>query len=293
MERADTEFSFFGIGTAWSVVTDGSVLRKDARSAVLAFVDGFDKRLSRFIASSEANAFRNADAGDYSISKEFAVLLAKADDLRKLTDGVYDPAVGGLLERAGYDATYRMEPLPNTEEFVLPTWTLTAQTLTLDGPAVFDIGGMGKGYCIDRVADIVRSFGYEHFLVDGGGDMFATKKASGAPWRVAIEYPGKPDMAAGLVELKDQGLAVSDGFRRRWGKWHHLVDPQLKKPIEHVAGAAAVAPSAWDADCVTSALFFAASERYPAVSEYYKASYLVFQSDGMTSVSPNWKGELY
>jgi len=293
MEKADTEFSFSGIGTAWSVVTDGSVLAEDARSAVLAFVDGFDKRFSRFIESSEANAFRDAGAGDYPISKEFAVLLAKADDLRKLTDGVYDPAVGGLLERAGYDATYRMKPLPNTEEFVLPAWKLVAQTLTLDGPAVFDIGGTGKGYCIDRVADIVRSFGHGHFLVDGGGDIFATTKAGDAPWRVAIEYPGKPDMAAGLVELKDQGLAVSDGFRRRWGKWHHLVHPQLKKPVERVAGAAAVASSAWDADCATSALFFAAGERYPAISESFKASYLVFQNDGMTSVSPNWKGELY
>src|SRR3989344_2486826 len=146
-------------------------------------------------------------------------------------------------------------PRPTLSE--MPMWTLAAQTLTLDGPAVFDIGGMGKGYCIDRVADIIRSYGHEHFLVDGGGDIFATTKAGGAPWRIAIEYPGKPDMAAGLVDLKDQGLAVSDGFRRRWGKWHHIVDPKSKKSVERVAGAAAVASSAWDADCATSALFFA------------------------------------
>src|SRR3989338_3731055 len=127
MEKADTDFSFSGIGTAWSIVTDGSVLRDDARSAVLAFVDGFDKRLSRFKENSEANAFRNAEAGDYPISNEFAVLLAKADDLRKLTDGGYDPAVGGLLGRAGYDAKYSMKPLPHTAEFGLPAWKLVAQ----------------------------------------------------------------------------------------------------------------------------------------------------------------------
>ena len=58
-------------------------------------------------------------------------------------------------------------------------------------------------------------------------------------------------------------------------------------------GIVAVAPSAWDADCMTSALFFSESDRYPVVSEFYKGRYLVFKNDGATKVSPNWKGELY
>jgi len=293
MEQGNEGFSFSALGTRWSIVVDSEMLRDDAQEAVLKYIQSFDRRFSRFVDTSEANAFRGSDAGEYVISEEFATLLSKADELRRLTDGVYDPAVGGLLERAGYDATYRMTPLPDTAGFILPKWDISQQTLTLDGPAVFDIGGMGKGYCIDMVAGILKDFGYVHFLVDGGGDMFGTTKAGGSPWRIAIEYPGRSDTAAGIVELENQGLAVSDSFRRRWGTWHHLVDPRSNRPIDRVIGVSAVAPNAWDADCTTSALYFASSSRYPVIAEVYSSRYVIFRNDGTTLVSSNWHGELF
>jgi len=287
------EFTFNAIGTTWCIFTDATPLQDDAKKAVLEYIAGFDKRFSRFLADSEANAFRSAEAGGYTISKELAILLSEAQRLRYLTDGVYDPAVGGLLERAGYDATYSMRSLDNVDEFVLPKWTVAGETLTLDGPAVFDIGGTGKGYCIDQVAALLGRFGYKHFLVDAGGDMYATYKEDGSAWRVAIQYPGKPDTAASVVNLKNQGIAVSDSFRRRWGVWHHVVHPQFKSPIEHIIGAAAVAPNAWHADCMTSALFLSSSKKYPSIAREYKAGYLVFNNEGTCIVSSDWQGELF
>lgn len=292
-EENSQEFNFFGIGTSWCIVVSGEILGDDTKEAILGYVKIFEKQFSRFLPDSETNSFRNADAGDYQISREFSVLLNKADHLRTLTKGVYDPAVGGLLERAGYDASYRMEPTTHIEEFILPKWSVKDETLILSGPTAFDFGGIGKGYCIDQVAGILKSFGYEYFLVDGGGDMFGTTKSDGVPWKIAIEYPGKPDVVAGLVSLENQGIAVSDSFRRRWGKWHHIVNPQLKETIELVVGAVAVTSNAWDADCTTSALFLSESDRYPVISEFYQAQYLVFQNDGLTRVSPSWKGELF
>lgn len=292
-EKESHEFTFFGLGTKWGIVTDDEILSEDVKKAVLDYVKNFEEHFSRFLPNSEVNAFRKAKSGDYIISKEFSVLLSKADYLRTLTLGVYDPAVGGLLERAGYDAKYTMKPSSNTEEFILPKWSLKNKTLTLDGPIAFDFGGIGKGYCIDQVADILKKFGYKYFLVDGGGDMFATIKKGDTPWKIAIEYPGKRGISAGVIYLKNQGLAVSDSFRRRWGKWHHLINPQLKKTIELVIGAVAVAECAWDADCMTSALFFSTTNKYTAIAEFYKSKYLVFQSDGTTKISANWEGELF
>ena len=293
MVKETEEFTFKALGTHWSISLDDDVLRNDPKEAILEYVKIFEKRFSRFLLNSEVNAFRNAKVGKYPISKEFAVLLKKADQLRAFTERVYYPAAGGLLERAGYDAKYSMTPAADTEKFILPKWSIKNETLYLDGPAVFDLGGMGKGYCIDRVAGVLKSYDYKHFLVDGGGDMFGTTKADGSPWRIAVEYPGKPDTAAGMVYLKNQGLAVSDSFRRRWGKWHHLVNPKLKKSIESVVGAAAVAPSAWDADCMTSILFLSEGGAYSKAAEEYGASYMVFNNGGTCLVSPNWEGELF
>lgn len=287
-----TEHRFEAIGTAWSVTVDGVHLAQSDALALETRVRDFEKSFSRFLPDSEVNRFRKAEAGDYEVSPEFAFLLARADALRTYTDGVFDPAAGALLERAGYDEQYSLTP-QSVEEFELPAWQLSGTTLTLSGPTAFDFGGIGKGYAIDLVAALLTERGYEHFLVDAGGDMYATNKADGGPWRIALEYPGKPDTAAGIIDLHQQGLAVSDSFRRRWGTWHHLVDPKRKEAISAVNGAAAVAETAWDADCMTSVLFMAPPQYYDSAAQSLTASYVVFLQDGTCRVSERWPGELF
>ncbi|MFZ2187560.1 MAG: FAD:protein FMN transferase [Candidatus Moraniibacteriota bacterium] len=286
------KFSFTGLGTEWSVTVDGQPLRDQAQAAILRFVQEFEARFSRFLPGSEVNTFRESPAGDFMLSREFALLLATADRLRVLTNGAYDPAVASALEDAGYGAQYGLKPLAKSEGARVPGWSLAGDRLTIEGPIAFDLGGIGKGYCIDRVAEIVKRFGYNYFLVDGGGDMTATTKADGSTWRIAVEYPGKPDTAASIVNLSNQGIAVSDSFRRRFGKGHHLIDAQKRKPVEKIIGCAAVARDAWAADCMTSGLFFAPPENYHALAQEFEASYIVFQNDGTAKVSPDWQGEL-
>lgn len=284
------DFSFTGLGTEWSVVVDGKPFQDEAKKAIAKYVETFENRFSRFLPFSEVNAFRQSFAGEYILSDELSLLLARAERLRVLTVGAYDPAVASILEEAGYGAESGLEKIKQPH---IPKWSLKGMKLTIAGPIAFDLGGIGKGYCIDWVAEILQRSGYEHYLVDGGGDMAGTTKADGSAWRVAVEYPGKPDMAASIVNLKHQGIAVSDIFRRRFGKWHHLIDVQEKKPVEKIIGCAAVAGSAWDADCMTSGLFFAPPENYPALAEEFGAAYIVFQSDGTAKVSPDWQGELF
>lgn len=287
------EFTFKALGTIWRLSHDGAPFANADTQNVCAFVDDFEKRFSRFLSDSEVNAFRKAEAGTYTISDEFATLLAEANRLRELTAGMYDPAAGELLERAGYDAAYRMQPEDNTKDFTLPQWQLDGTALTIAGPTAFDLGGIGKGYCIDRVAELLISLGYAHIAVEAGGDMFVTTKHDGSPWNTAIQYPGKEDTAAGTIKLSNEALAVSDSFRRKWSSWHHIVDPHQNKAVDHVVGAAAVAPNAWHADCMTSALFLAPHDALETIAHTYNAPYIYFGNDGACRGSNNWKGDMF
>lgn len=286
-------FSFSALGTKWSILVDHDSFPGEHQKAILTEVATFENRFSRFILTSEVNQFREGAAGTYEVSELFALLLTRADRLRQLTGGVYDPAIGGLLEHAGYDPTYRLESDRKVETFRLPQWSLSDQKVTLDGPVVFDFGGIGKGYCIDMVAGILERLGYRYYLVEGGGDMYGTAKRDGSPYQVALEWPGKPDTAFGVVVLNHQAVAVSDSFKRRWQKWHHIIDPHAKKPIEEVVGCAALARSAFAADCMTSALFLSSEERYPELREELGAEYVVLRATGTVAVSPSWPGELF
>lgn len=284
-------FSWFALGTEWSVLIDEPIVIPSHVDEIKDWLALFEKRFSRFLPNSEVNAFRDATAGTYTVSPELLTLLERALELRTLTHGRYDPVVGELLERAGYGKGNFS--LLSTEDFKPPSWTLQAGRLVLDGPTAFDFGGIGKGYSIDKVAKKIKELGYDYFLVEGGGDMFGTSKADGSPWNVALEFPGKPELAAGTVALFHQGLAVSDRFRRCFGVWHHIVNPQTKQPIRLLDGCVAIAPSAWAADCMTSGLFLGREEEYLSVAKVFQAEYLVFFPFGRTMVSSGWPGELF
>jgi len=287
------DFVFQGLGTHWSITIDGKALEDSTKKNILEYVQSFENRFSRFLLDSENNSFREAEPGEYAVSEEFSKLLSVADQLRALTNGVYDPVAGMLLEGAGYGVQNDKALHKKIDEVILPTWSLKERTLTLDGPAIFDFGGFGKGYCIDQLSNMLKDSGYEHFIVDGGGDMFGTTKKDGTPWKIAIEYPGKKDMALGTVALENKGVAVSDSFRRRWGKWHHLINPKEKEVVTDIIGGVAVADSSLSADCMTSVLFFSTSANHAPASEMYNAQYLLVQDDGFTRVSPSWKGKLF
>ena len=136
-------FAFPALGTKWSILIDHDAFPSVHHQAILEAVASFENRFSRFLPKSEVNQFRESPAGTYMVSKEFALLLTQADRLRVLTGGIYDPAVGGLLEHAGYDPTYRMQSDQEVERYQLPKWQLSGTELTLGGPVVFDLGGIG------------------------------------------------------------------------------------------------------------------------------------------------------
>lgn len=295
-----SSFQFTALGTAWSITIDqADSVQEVPQSLWKSVVDRtaeFERRFSRFKDGSETRAFLKKAAGTHSISTEMCDLLSIADRLRTLTDGAYDPAVGGLLEAAGYNKDYRLKPdEQQLHDWHIPTWSLDQKKkqVTIDGPLLFDFGGMGKGYWIDQLSNFLLVSGYPYHLVEGGGDMFATTKASGQSWKIAIEYPGQQDQALGTYQLSNQGFAASDVFRRKWGKWHHFVDVSQNQPTQHLVGCVAVATTAWKADQITSVLALCQPAKFAQIVGQIGGEYVVLLANGEARVSSNWKGQLF
>ena len=286
--------AFQALGAHWTISLDGATFSAATKEYILGFLRTFESRFSRFIPESEVNAFRSASAGTFPVSPEFALLLARAQQLREWTRGAFDPAVASVLERAGYDRALSLSPKESEGDTRVPAWSLSGGLLTIEGPIAFDLGGIGKGYAIDRVADILRADGCVYFLVEGGGDMVGTTKADGSGWRVAVAWPGREEgTIASVVTLQNQGFAASDTLLRRWGKWHHIIDMRTQTPVETLIGAAVIAPEAFAADVMTSALFLLPQEEAPAVLGLFGATAMTFAADGSVSVDSKWSGEMF
>ena len=246
---------FEALGTQWHLTVDAQHVEPVVFSQIIAETATFERRFSRFLPNSEVLAFAQKPAGTYGISDVLAELLAIAQSLKESTSGRFDPCIAPLLESIGYNASYSFTANEAAQKHWKPTkWQVTKNQLTIDGPISFDLGGIAKGYWIDQVSQLLTTSGYPHHLVDGGGDLFGTTKATGEPWRIAVEWPGKPDVALAVLHLQHQGFAASDVFRRRWGSHHHLLNAQTSTSANHILGACAVHHTAFLADALTAQL---------------------------------------
>jgi thiamine biosynthesis lipoprotein len=93
-----------------------------------------------------------------------------------------------------------------------------------------DLGGIGKGYAIDRASDVLKRNGLTSFLFNAGGDVLVSGyKAEDQNWTVGIKDPRKEDKLLGSVELTNKSIATSGDYERYFeidGKrYHHIIDP--------------------------------------------------------------------
>ena len=134
-----------------------------------------------------------------------------------------------------------------------------------------DLGGIAKGYGVDRAVDALRAHGIKNALVNAGGDLYALGHgASGSPWRVGVRSPTDPDGLVATVEASDCAIATSGDyeqfFRYRGVAYHHLMDPRTASPRRGARHSATVrAARCVDADAGATAVFNMTTEQATGV----------------------------
>ena len=217
--------------------------------------------LSRFRPESELSALNRTgrlDAGD-----DLVAVTRLAVEARQRTGGLFDPTVHDALVAAGYDRTFDEvaadgaagEPRRCGGEI-----RITGRRIELEPGFHLDLGGIAKGYAVDRAARLVATAG--PCLVNAGGDL----AGRGRSWPVGV------DTADGQITLalEEGAIATSGRDRRRWrrdgAEAHHLIDPATGAPSEsRFLRVTVVAPTAVEAEGSAKAVFLGAAPAGPAV----------------------------
>jgi thiamine biosynthesis lipoprotein len=122
-----------------------------------------------------------------------------------------------------------------------------------------DLGGIAKGYALDRAADVLRSEGVEEALLNAGGDILAVGGKGGDPWRVGIRDPRDPDGTLGYLEVQDEAVVTSGDYERFFmhegRRYHHIIDPRTGTPAWGCRSITVVSDRATEADAVATAAF--------------------------------------
>lgn len=131
--------------------------------------------------------------------------------------------------------------------------------------AGLDLGGIAKGFALDRAARILRQNGVSDALINAGGDLRALGRRGDRPWRIGIRNPRNRDAVMAVVALEPGEAIVTSGdyertFRHDGRRYHHLLDPATGRPARAARQATVLGSRATEADAWSTALFVAGRE---------------------------------
>lgn len=264
------ELTFEALGTRCRIsFAAPTSAARDLRNHVLAWVATFEAKYSRFLPNSLISRI-NAAAGrePIAIDDDTARLFALCDQMHFVTRGTLDPSALPLLLLWNWKATPPAIPDPAAIEAAreLCGWRKvqrTPDTVFLPKPGMgLDLGGMGKEFAVDQVAELLAAGGATGVLVDFGADVRVIgRPADGRPgWHIGLDDPTQPGRCWCGLGIVEGGVATSGDYVRRFEingrRYGHILDVRTGQPVDNGCRAVSVlGPNCTFAGMLSTAAF--------------------------------------
>ena len=242
-----------------------------AFAAVFREFDRLDALLSVWRPGSDVLRI-NAAAGDRPVAAgaDTRAVLRAARQISEWTSGKFDVTFGPLADIWKFDAQDQDNSIPDDGAIRSRLPLIDYRRIEIDDTAgtVFlarqgmrvHLGGIGKGYAVERAAAILRQAGLRDFMIHAGGDLYVAGRKDGKPWRLGINDPRAPaGRSFAAVDLSDGTFSTSGDYSRFFFKdgvrYHHLIDPATGRPARACRSVTIVADSPLQADGLSTGVF--------------------------------------
>ncbi|MGE0127161.1 MAG: FAD:protein FMN transferase [Blastocatellales bacterium] len=264
---------------------------EQAVTAALDEVDRIDRLMSHYKKESELSRVnRDAAKSPIKVDPELFDFIAECLRYSRESDGAFDITVGPLMKAWGF---FRGEGrMPSEADLAEARNRIGYQhvilnqkdkTIFFDKPGIeLDLGGIAKGYAVDRAVAVLKQHGITSALVSAGG---STIHALGAPpgktaWEVEVQDPVDHNKIATTVRLKEQTLSVSGSYEKFFElegvRYSHVMDPRTGKPVQGVLSVAVVTGSGTAGDALDNVFYVLGVERGKALLNKFSASEVIF-----------------
>ncbi len=248
----------------------------------------FEQTFSRFLPDSELTYVNERAGLPTDVSPEFVALTQAARQYMERTDGLYNPFVLPVLQRAGYKgswphmATQGGAPDFSDREFSKAALLeISATSVTIPDQTALDFGGIGKGYALDQLGRIVQRQSIANYWLSFGGDILASgTDGDGSPWTIHIGQALNQDETCATIQAGPKQYAVAtSGILKRAGEgWNHLIDPRTGQPTKtDILSATVATDSGTAADVYAKCLVLAGSKGAPKLAQKLNISNYVLQ----------------
>jgi FAD:protein FMN transferase len=269
MERTE---AIMGTRVYVQLWADDPVKANAAIDAVMAEMHRIDALMSHYKPDSQLSQINaHANSGPVQVDKELFDLIKLSTHYSQITEGAFDITYASV----GYLYDYRRHIHPTEEQIkkALPAvnWRNMLldeehHTVRFEHPGMrIDLGGIGKGYAVDRGVGILKARGIQHAVVTAGGDSRILGDHLGRPWLVAIRHPDNPKKVVTRIPLSDTAMSTSGDYERYFDekgvRYHHIIDPRTGHSASKVRSATVLAPTATQTDGMSKTAFVLGPEK--------------------------------
>jgi thiamine biosynthesis lipoprotein len=242
-----------------------------AIDAVMAEMRHIDESMSTYKPTSELSRVNaTAARAPVPISRELFDLLTTALEYSRITEGAFDITYASV----GFMYDFRARKRPSDEQIAGALPAVNYRHVILDRQARsvrftqagvrIDLGGIAKGYAVDRGIAILKQRGIAHALVQAGGDSRIIGDRFGKPWIVGIRHPDHKEQIIARLPLVDTALSTSGDYERYFDengtRYHHIIDPHTGHSASKVRSATILADTATRSDGLSKTAFVLGAE---------------------------------
>lgn len=250
---------------------DPAVARQSI-DAVIGEMRRIDASMSPYIDSSElAQINKEAHKRAVTTGEELYTLIQRSQEFSERTGGAFDITFASV----GFLYDYRQRKRPDQGQLQAATGLIDyrnllmndeARTIRFSRPGVrIDLGGIAKGYAVDRCIQLLQARGIRNALVTAGGDSRMIGDRWGRPWTIGVRDPRRKDEVVALIPLKDVAVSTSGDYERYFDengiRYHHIIDPESGDSARELHSVTIIGPDATTTDALSTSVFVLGLQR--------------------------------
>ncbi|MFP4423908.1 MAG: FAD:protein FMN transferase [Candidatus Woesearchaeota archaeon] len=277
-------------------ITVSSDSQKEAQEAMEAAFKEINRVEKKFTIHEDSPIYSlNKEGFLYTEDEELKRLLRRSVYYSQISKGSFDITIKPILTL--YDKSFANGGPPSEKEIDQALERVGWEKVIINETGVFlknttiDLGGIAKGYAIDKAIETLQEENVSAALVNAGGDIAAYgRKSSGDPWVSALRNPDEKEEYIDSFEVKNEAVATSGNYERYFDEsreFHHIVDPKTGRSVNECISVTVIAPSAAQADALSTALFVMGNEGKELARAMGVSALFVFNNKSIELV--DWK----
>ena len=236
----------------------------DCSQRVFTEMDRINALMSSYLDSSELSYINNnAAIAAVEVSDELFALIQRSLYFSELSKGAFDITYASV----GYAYDYRNGEQPSDAAVAQKLAAIDYRHIQLqdgrigfsDSAVRIDLGGIAKGYAVDRAIEILRDCGIDRAMVSAGGDSRIIGDHDGRPWMIGIRHPRKDQAIALRLPLSDSAISTSGDYERFFidngERVHHIINPNTGRSASASWSASVIGPDAMTTDALSTTIF--------------------------------------